>query len=239
MIGRGRTVNSRASPRNHPEFRTHQRHPKQRIDAFPIRGAPGDAYARPFTGAVPREATPTAQVMDDPTTARAGPPLRPLGAGSSREWIYPLTLTLEELFSGKHCHFGIVRRMISGKERNVVIELDIPPGCQRGTRILCRGVGHQLPDGSLQDIVFVIEEAVHDRFTRSKDDLFLDLRISWTDDLRRQSKRVGIRGLDGEELSIYIEARDKVLTGSHGIRGAGMPIRRQGKVRGRGNLIVR
>jgi DnaJ-class molecular chaperone len=179
--------------------------------------------------------------MDDPTAVRAGPPLQPLGVGTtSREWIYPLTLTLEELFSGKHCHFGIVRRMNSGKERNVVIELDIPPGCQRGTRILCRGVGHELPDGSLQDIVFVVEEAAHDRFTRLGDDLSLDLRISWTDDLRRHPKRVGIRGLDGEELSIYIEyARDRVLTGSHGIRGAGMPIRRHGEVCGRGNLIVR
>lgn len=170
----------------------------------------------------------------------AGPPLRPIGVGSSQEWMYQITLTLEELFSGTHCCFCIVRCLNDGQIRDVLIELDIPPGCRQGTRILCRGVGHQLLDGSLQDVAFMIEEATHDRFTRFEDDLFLDLRVPWTSDLRRHSKRVDFRGLDGEELCVYIEyARDKVLSGSYGIRGAGMPIRSQSGVYGRGNLIVR
>lgn len=189
-----------------------------------------------FFTAMPR----AAPIVENDPSLRSGPPLQPLGVGTSQEWIYLLALTLEELFKGMHCRFCIVRHMNDGKTRNVLIELDIPPGCQQGTSILCRGVGHQLPDGSLQDVAFVIEQATHDRFTRFQDDLFLDLRISWTEDLKRHSKRVGIRGLDGEELSVYIDyARDKLLTGSYGIRGAGMPIRRQGEVCGRGNLIVR
>ena len=186
---------------------------------------------------MPREAAP---IVKDDLSLRPGPPLQPLGVGTSQEWLYPLALTLEELFSGMHCRFCIVRRMNDGQARHVLIELDIPPGCQQGTKILCRGVGHQLPNGSLQDVAFVIDETPHARFTRFEDDLFLDLRISWTEDLRRHSKRVDVRSLDGENLCVYIDyARDKSLTGSYGIRGAGMPIRRQGEVCGRGNLIVR
>ena len=237
LIGRARTGNTRPLPRSQFEFRTQgastEGQLKQQTYTFSAHAASDVAYDRPAISAAP-------VVKNNLMSLRVGPPLRPLVVGTAKKWIYPVILTLEELFSGKRCRLCVVRRLNSGKTRNVLIELDITPGCQQGTRILCREVGHQLPDGSLQDLVFTIEEATHDRFTRFEDDLFLDIRIPWTEDLRRQPKRVGIRGLDGEELSIYVEyARDKMLTGSYGIRGAGMPIRRQGEVSGRGNLVVR
>lgn len=170
----------------------------------------------------------------------SGPPLQSVGLGTSGEWVYSLTMTLEELFGGKHCRFCIVRHLLSGRSKSVVIELDIPPGCQRGTQILCRSVGHEISGGRLQDVAFIVEEATHERFSRVQDDLFLNIRILWTDDLRRQPKKVCIRGLDGEDIGIFIDySRDKMLNGKFSVKGAGMPIREKGQVRGRGNLIIR
>lgn len=171
---------------------------------------------------------------------RPGPPLQPTGAGASGEWTYSLHLTLEEFFNGKHCRFGIVRRYLSGELDNVMVEVDIPPGCQPGSAIICRGVGHELPDGTLENVSFILQEATHDRFTRLHDDLLLEIQIPWTEALRWQPKRVCVKGIDGEDISVYVDySRDKTLTGSLSVRGAGMPVRERGKVFGRGNLIVR
>ncbi|RDB26198.1 Protein psi1 [Hypsizygus marmoreus] len=179
-------------------------------------------------------------VQSDPLFLQPGPPLRSLGMGASGEWVYSLTLTLEEFFLGKHCRFCIVRHLLSGRSKNVMIEIDIPSGCQKGTKVLCRGVGHEQPNGNLQDMAFIIEEAPHDRFSRVRHDLLLTVQVPWTDALRRHPKRVYIRGLDGDEMAFHIDyARDKALSGSLSIRGAGMPVREMGKLHGRGNLVVR
>ncbi|GLB40332.1 putative protein folding [Lyophyllum shimeji] len=175
----------------------------------------------------------------DSRIRKSGPPLRSLGLGPSGEWAYSLVLTLEELFSGRHCSFCVVRHLLSGRSKNVIIEIDIPSGCQRGTRILCRGVGHELPNGKLQDVAFVVEEALHTRYSRMQDDLFVDLQLPWTRSLEQRPKQVHIRGIDGEEISFFIDyVRDTTLKGDLSIRGAGMPIRNGGRVCGRGNLVV-
>jgi len=175
----------------------------------------------------------------DPQVLKPGPPLQSLGVGLSGEWAYSLVLTLEELFSGKHCRFCLVRNFLSGRSRNVIIEIDVPSGCQRGTRILCRGVGHELPNGKIQDVAFVIEEALHTRFSRMQDDLFLDLRLPWMHSLEQRPKKVHIKGIDGEEICVFIDyVRDKMLKGDLSIRGAGMPVRDGGRICGRGNLVV-
>ncbi|CAA7266839.1 unnamed protein product [Cyclocybe aegerita] len=168
-----------------------------------------------------------------------GIPLASIGLGRSSEWIYSLSLTLEELFTGKHCRFGITRSYISNKTKNVVIEIDVPAGCRPGTRILCRNVGHEWKPGVFQDIAFIIEEAPHDRFVRLFDDLIMDVRLPWVDSLRRQGGKVPFMGIDGRSLLIQIDyPEDKNMKGRSVIKGAGMPIRERGRVAGRGNLIV-
>lgn len=164
---------------------------------------------------------------------------RSLGIGPAREWVYGLALTLEELLNGKHCSFSLSRNLVSGKTKNVVLEVDIPPGCRGGTRILCRGVGHEWKDGSRQDIVFIVEELNHDHFSRVYDDLTLDVKIPCDDTLRHQGGEFTVEGLDRRKHRFRIDyPRDRMLKGKHIIRGAGMPIRRRGQVVGRGNLLV-
>lgn len=163
-----------------------------------------------------------------------------MGVGASGGWTYSLYLTLEEFFIGKHCRFGIVRRSLSGKLDNVMVEFDIPPGCQPGSEIVYNGVGHELPDGTLEDLTFVLQEISHGRFIRLHDDLLLEVQIPWSETLRWQPKRVCFKGIDGEDIAVYVDyPRDKTLIGSLSVRGAGMPVRNRGKVFGRGNLIVR
>ncbi|KXN88621.1 Chaperone protein DnaJ 2 [Leucoagaricus sp. SymC.cos] len=164
---------------------------------------------------------------------------RSLGIGPAKEWIYGLALTLEELLIGKHCSFSLSRNFNSGKRKTIVLDVDIPPGCREGMRILCRGVGHERKDGSRQDIAFIIEEIGHDHFSRAYDDLLLDVKIPWDDSLRHQVADFVIDGLDGQNHSFRVDyPRDRMLKGKSVIRGAGMPIRSGGKVIGRGNLFV-
>ncbi|PPQ95739.1 hypothetical protein CVT26_015865 [Gymnopilus dilepis] len=166
-------------------------------------------------------------------------PLHSFGMGPSGEWAYSLTASLEELFTGRHFRFGITRSYLSGKSKNVVIEIDIPPGCRAGTRILCRNVGHEWQKGVFQDIAFIIEELPHDRFVRLFDDLIMVIRLPWVDTLRRQGGKVPFMGIDGRSLIIQIDyPRDKLLKGRSIVQGAGMPTRENGGVVGRGNLII-
>ena len=166
-------------------------------------------------------------------------PLPSIGLGLGGEWTYSLTLTLEELFSGKRCRFGIVRSYLTKKTKRVVIEIDIPPGCRPGTRILCRGVGHECRPGVFQDIAFVVEEAPHDHFVRLFDDLIMDVRLPCVDSLRKRGSKVPFTGIDGKSLAVQIDyPRDQQFKGRIVIKGAGMPIRERGRVVGRGNVVV-
>lgn len=96
-----------------------------------------------------------------------------------------------------------------------------------------------MKDGSLQNIVFIIEEAPHERFNRLLDDLIMDIRMPWDSTLQQGVGEVPIDGLDRQRHSIYINyPRDRTLRGTSVIKGAGMPIRDGGRVIGRGNLVI-
>ncbi|KAJ3568717.1 hypothetical protein NP233_g5530 [Leucocoprinus birnbaumii] len=165
--------------------------------------------------------------------------LHSLGLGSEQEWIYGLALSLEELLNGKHCTFSLSRNLISGERKTVVLDVEIPPGCREGMRILCRGVGHERKNGTRQDIAFIVEELGHDHFSRANDDLYLDAKIPWDDSLRHQAADFEVEGLDGQKYRFRIDyPKDRVLKGKTVIRGAGMPIRSRGKVVGRGTLFI-
>lgn len=166
-------------------------------------------------------------------------PLPSLGVGPSGESIYSLSLSLEDLMMGKHFQFSITRRLLSGRSKNIVLDVDIPPGCRIGTKILCRGVGNEARNGIQQDIVFIIDEAYHQRFKRVLDDLIMDIRLPWSETLPLEGGYIDFAGLEGRNLSIHIDyPRRRSMKGVNVVTGAGMPIREGGSVVGRGNLIV-
>lgn len=171
------------------------------------------------------------------------PPCTSIGVGTSKQWKYSLTLTLEELFKGRICPIRITRHLLSGQRINVVLDVDVPPGCQSGTEIIFRGVGHEHSRGKFQDIVFVIEQAHHDRFVRADNDLLIDVKVPWTDNLKNQDGRLCFPGVDGRLISIRIPHPQTTkmrggFTGTQIVCDAGMPIWFGNKIVGRGNLVV-
>lgn len=172
-----------------------------------------------------------------------GSPLRPLGAprGTSKEWLFPLPLTLHEMYHGTAFQFLITRELLSRKTEQVEIYIDVPPGIRSGTRIVCPRTGHQRKDGTLQDVIFVVEEVPHGGFTRVKDDLFVDICVPWVETLAELGADICIDGMDGEEIvfALPYPIYDKSTEGQLLVKGAGMPIREGRKTVGRGDLIVR
>lgn len=119
-------------------------------------------------------------------------------------------------------------------------------------------MGNQLKDDTFQDIVFVVEELPHSRFTRVDNDLLISVQVPWADSQsgpynwsaadsstdRSTASAVReelayVKGLNGEEFALSIPRT--LIEGADGTRivGAGMPMRNRGAVDGKGDLVVR
>ncbi|KAF8996957.1 hypothetical protein BDZ89DRAFT_790892 [Hymenopellis radicata] len=148
-------------------------------------------------------------------------------------------MSLEDLFHGREYRFRITRFHLSGMKENVMIDVHVPAGSQHGTVISCLNVGHQRRDGTFQDILFVVEEAPHDTYARIGQDLVIKVQIPWTGVLKRKDGRIHFNGIDNRMLCARISyARDRRLVGQYRISQAGMPITSDGRVIGRGDVIV-
>jgi len=193
-----------------------------------------------------------------------GIPLRPSCAPDTNnsDWIFPLPLTLEELYSGTNYRFQITRQLkappvsdshptstpnstpstLDGEPSTstVHVNVDIPPGGYKNqTQMRFEGLGNQRkPDGTFQDIVFVIQEVIHDRFIRIQDDLVARIELTWDEALQKEDV-ILVDGLDGVKVEVPIP---KVPDDSKETRipKAGMPTRNaKDEVVGRGDLVVR
>ena len=193
-----------------------------------------------------------------------GIPLRPSQAPDTNnsDWIFPLPLTLEELFSGTNYRFQITRRLRSppkpdshptstpksthssldeeGSASTIHVNVDIPPGGYKNmTQMRFEGIGNQRKtDGTFQDIVFVVQEVLHDRFIRIQDDLVARIELTWDEALQKE-ETILVDGLDGEKVEVPIP---KVPDDSKETRipKVGMPIRNsKDEAVGRGDLVIR
>ncbi|RPD59615.1 DnaJ-domain-containing protein [Lentinus tigrinus ALCF2SS1-6] len=218
---------------------------------------------------------------------------KPLSTSKDKDWIFPLPLTLEDLCFGAKHRYRVTRTLradksshshSSSKTQTVQIDVHVSPGWRNGTRIRVPGVGNQRSDGSYQDIVFVVEEVAHPRFTRSGDDIVLPVRVPWADAHSRrpypsdmcddddsildseggsgggryrfdfgrwrhhghehereepEDDEVYVMGLDGEEYTLPIPRTLVEAADGSRIFGAGMPIRKNGRVVGKGDLVIR
>jgi molecular chaperone DnaJ len=115
----------------------------------------------------------------------------------------------------------------------VLLEVEIPAGVAEGNYITLRGQGNAGPRGGpAGDAVVVIEEAKHPIFTRSGDDVVLDLPISFPQ--AALGTEVEIPTLDGRAV---LEIRPGTQPGKVlRLRGKGIP---HLNGYGRGDLLVR
>ena len=156
----------------------------------------------------------------------------------SKEWVHPIKLSLEDLFHGKRFNVRLERYQLSGTRRPVVFAINVPPGCEAGTRMVFKKAGHENKDGQKQDIVFVIEEANHKEFTRTGNDLSINVEVPWDDRLTQGKQRMPLEGLGGESLAFMIDhCSNNAMKGTAVVPAAGMPVSSDPSGR-RGDLVV-
>ncbi|CAG8743010.1 11553_t:CDS:1, partial [Acaulospora colombiana] len=113
------------------------------------------------------------------------------------------------------------------------------PGQKAGTKFRFKGEGNERPNGESQDLVFVIEELPHERFTRDGNDLVTTEKITLLEALTGTGGTRQIRVPDGRRPSVTIPA-SVVKPGSQTrVPGFGMPIRKAGETKQNGDLIVK
>lgn len=179
-----------------------------------------------FGGGRPAGAAPRRRGPPPSGAARAGSPER-------ATVTVKLPLTLEDLFNGVTKKMKIRRRNRSAVSEEKILQITVKPGWKAGTKITFSNEGDAQPDGTSQDVVFVIEEKPHSRFKRVDNDLTMDLKLSLKEALTGFSRIV--ETLDGKKLKVENKSP---LNPGHIIRfpGHGMPIsKRPGE---KGDLVI-
>lgn len=157
----------------------------------------------------------------------------------------PLKVSLEDLFNGATKHLKVGRRLMDGSTEDKVLDIQIHPGWKSGTKIRFPHAGNELPpSGEAQDLVFVVEEKPHEIFMRDGNNLIANVVIPLVEALagpptgvKRHVKVVDM--LDGKKLQVPVPLGVVKPGQQTTIPGEGMPIRKDGAARTKGDLIVK
>ena len=159
---------------------------------------------------------------------------------SAGDVIKPLKVSLEDLYSGTTKHLKIGRKLARGGQEDKILDVPIHAGYKSGTKIRFPRSGNEQPDGSAQDIVFVVEEKPHDVFTRDNNDLITSQKISLLEALTGSgSTSRTITHLNGSKVQVKLPAAIIKPGQETRILGKGMPIRKGGATGSFGDLIVK
>lgn len=105
-------------------------------------------------------------------------------------------------------------------EKTVNVEID--KGMKHGQRILMHGEGSQLPDTEKGDLVIVVQQIPHGKFTRQNDDLYINAKITLTEALC--GLKLVVQHLDGRDLVITHPVGQVFKTGDiKCVKNEGMP----------------
>ena len=156
----------------------------------------------------------------------------------------PLKVSLEDLYSGTVKHLKVGRRLLDGTTEDKVLEIRIHPGWKSGTKIRFPQSGNEQTDGKTQDLVFVVEEKPHETFKREGNDLTCNIGLSLVESLTgpplgvpKLTKTVNM--LDGRKLQVPVPLGIVKPGQETTISEEGMPIRKEGTVKNKGDLIVK
>ncbi|KAJ7031335.1 hypothetical protein C8F04DRAFT_1041555 [Mycena alexandri] len=160
-------------------------------------------------------------------------------ASAPTEITRPLKLSLNELFSGTTKRLKVGRKLLDGSSEDKVLEIQVQPGWKSGTKVRFPHAGNEQFDGEAQDLVFVVEEKPHDVFERDGNDLMCRVSIPLLDALTDVGGKKIVEALDGRKLQVTVP-RGVVKPGQQTtVAGEGMPIRKDGSVKKKGDLIVK
>jgi DnaJ family protein B protein 4 len=86
--------------------------------------------------------------------------------------------------------------------------------------------------------VFVVEEKPHDRFTREGNDLVTKVQIPLLEALAGTGGKKVVEALDGRKLQVPVPSGIVKPGQKTTVPGEGMPVRKEGAVKKKGDLIV-
>ncbi|ODV79976.1 DnaJ-domain-containing protein [Suhomyces tanzawaensis NRRL Y-17324] len=116
-----------------------------------------------------------------------------------------------------------------------ILQVHIDPGMKDGRRIVFSGEGDQEPGITPGDVVFVVDEKPHDKFTRKGDDLFYEAEVDLLTALA--GGEIAFKHVSGDYIKVTIIPGEVIAPGATKvIENQGMPIYRQG---GHGHLFVK
>lgn len=123
--------------------------------------------------------------------------------------VYPLRLTLEELYAGCTKKLKIKRKLLDPSTQQPtpsekVITVVVKPGWKAGTKLNYNGEGDEYAPNRRQDVQIVIEEKAHPVFRREGDDLHLTMNLTLEESLCGFTKT--ITSLDGKEFKVSNKA---------------------------------
>ena len=120
-----------------------------------------------------------------------------------------------------------------------VLEINVLPGWKSGTKVRFPRAGNEQLTGESQDLVFVVEEKPHPRFTRDGNDLIVTQKLPLVQALTGEGGRKTIEHLDGRKLQVSIPSGVVKPGQQTTLAGEGMPARKEGQVHKKGDLIVK
>lgn len=166
-------------------------------------------------------------------------PASPAPSAGPSEITRPLKVSLEDLYNGATKRLKVGRKLLNGSTEDKVLEIQVYPGWKSGTKIRFPKAGNEQPHGEAQDLVFVVEEKPHDRFKREGNDLIANVQIPLVDALTGGSGKKVIEHLDGRKLQIPVPGGIVKPGMTTTISGEGMPIRKEGSTKKKGDMIVK
>lgn len=159
-------------------------------------------------------------------------------AGPS-EVTRPLKVSLEDLYSGTTKRLKVGRKLLNGTTEDKLLEIQVHPGWKSGTKVRFPKAGNEQRGGDAQDLVFVVEEKPHDRFQRDGNDLVTTVKLPLVDALTGGGERKTVDALDGRKLQVPIPSGIVRPGATTTVSGEGMPIRKEGSAKKKGDLIVK
>jgi len=113
------------------------------------------------------------------------------------------------------------------------------PGWRAGTTIRFPRARNEQPARGSQDVVFVVEEKPHLRFNRARDDLIVTQKLPLVEALIGKAERKTVEHLDGRKLQVPVLLGVVKPGQETTVSGEGMPVRKNGQMCGRGDMIVK
>lgn len=116
-----------------------------------------------------------------------------------------------------------------------ILQVNIDPGMKDGQRIVFSGEGDQEPGVTPGDVVFVVDERPHDKFTRKGNDLHYEAQVDLLTALA--GGEIGFKHVSGDFVKATILPGEIISPGvTKVIENQGMPVNRQSS---KGNLFVK